>query len=79
MKFEPEKEKEVIFYNETTLGGKIQIMTTKEISGEGILKTGKNYIHAHKGVIHKRLFNYWLDKKAFEKLKKENVLERTVF
>lgn len=60
------------FYNETSLNGKYQVMTTKELNGKGIKKVSCNSITTQKGIIYKNLNNYWVNKEVLEILKNNN-------
>jgi hypothetical protein len=68
-----------IFFNETTLNNKIQVMTTLKLEGKGIKNCGGEYIVEFNNKIFKGNVNYWVTKKAFEILKSNNKLTRTCF
>jgi hypothetical protein len=67
------------FYNETSLNGKFQIMTTEELNGKGIKKVCSNSITTHKGDIYKNLNKYWVSKDVFNTIKEDNNAERAYF
>jgi hypothetical protein len=71
--------KAIVFFNETSLNGKFQVMTTAELSGVGIQKYGSNNILTHKNEIYKGLNNYWVTESALSEIKKDNLTERTFF
>ena len=68
-----------IFYSETSLNGKFQVMTSTELTGRGIKKIGSNYITTQKGEIYKNLNNYWVTALILEQLKKNSNTERAWF
>lgn len=68
-----------IFYNETSLNGKFQVMTSKELTGKGIKKVGSNYITTQKGEVYKNLNKYWVTASILEQLKKNSNTERACF
>lgn len=68
-----------IFYNETSLNGKHQVMTTEELTGKGIRKIGDNYITEQKGKLYKNLKNYWVSKEVLETIKEDNNTKRACF
>ena len=67
------------FYNETSLNGKYQVMTTEELKGKGIRKVSGNAITTQKGNIYKNLNNYWVSKEVLETIKENNNTERACF
>lgn len=71
--------KQIIFFSETALNGKYQMVANFELPVEGIKKYGSTFIHIHKGEIHKNLNNYWVDKNTLESMKKQFNMERTSF
>lgn len=68
-----------IFYSETTLNGKFQVMTSMELPFKGSRKTSTNCVTTQKNVIYKNLNNYWVTKKTFELIKELPNSERAVF
>lgn len=68
-----------IFYNETSLNGKFQVMTSAELTGKGIKKVGSNYITTQKGEVYKNLNNYWVTASILEQLKKNSNTEMACF
>ena len=68
-----------IFYNETELNGKFQVMANIELTGAGVKKYGSGHILTHKTEIFKNLNNYWVSKEALEIIKQNNNAERTCF
>ncbi len=68
-----------IFYNETSLNGKFQVMTTVELNGKGIKKVGSNEITEQKNVIYNNLNNYWVSNSALTLIKQNNNAERACF
>ena len=69
----------LIFFNETTLNDKIQVMTTLKLEGKGIKNYGGSYIVEFHNELFKDNFDYWVTKSAFEKLKLKYNLTRTCF
>lgn len=67
------------FYNETSLNGKYQVMTTNELNGKGVRKVSGNAITTQKGNIYRNLNNYWVSKEVLETIKKDNNTERACF
>lgn len=67
------------FYNETSLNGKYQVMTTEELTGKGVRKVSGNAITTQKGNIYKNLNNYWVSKEVLEIIKEDNNTERACF
>ena len=67
------------FYNETSLNGKYQVMSTENLGGKGIRKIGDNYITEQKGKLYKNLKNYWVSKSALEAIKEYANTERVCF
>ena len=57
------------FYNETSLNGKYQVLTTEELSEKGTIKISSNAITMQDGEIFKNLNNYWVTKDVFENIK----------
>lgn len=68
-----------IFYNETTLNNKIQVMTTLELNGKGIKNYGGSNIVEFNSQIFKGNYNYWVTLSAFEKIKSTYKLTRVCF
>lgn len=68
-----------IFYNETELNGRFQVMANIELTRTGIKKYGSNHILTHNTEIFKNLNNYWVSKEAFENIKQNPNAERTSF
>ena len=66
-------------YNETTLNGKYQVMSTEELTGRGIKKVGVNCITENKGNVYKNLNEYWVTKSALDTIKKNFSIERACF
>lgn len=60
--------KEIIFYDKTSLNGRYQVMTTKELTGNGIKLYGTGCILEHKGVIYKNLNRYWVTAKGLDSI-----------
>ena len=67
------------FYNETSLNGKFQVMTTEELKGRGIKKVSNNAITTQKGNTYKNLNKYWVSKKVFEVIKENTNTQRACF
>jgi hypothetical protein len=68
-----------IFYNETSLNGKFQVMTHTEMTGKGVKKIGSNCITTQKGEVYKNLNNYWVTNSILEQLKKKYNTQRACF
>jgi hypothetical protein len=68
-----------IFYNETELNGKFQVMSNFELAIAGIKKYGSNNIILHKNEIYKGLNNYWVSKSMLKSIKDQFNPERTCF
>ncbi len=67
---------QTIFYNETTINGKVRILSQVELP----LKCyGGNAIHEHENQLYKNLSTYWATKKQLEKLQNDFTLTRTSF
>lgn len=70
----------LIFFNETELNGKFQVMANIELTAIGVKKYSvANNILAHKGEVFKGLINYWVTKKALINIKSQYNAERTCF
>lgn len=65
------------FYG-TTSNGKYPVMTAELLEGKGIKKINNEptMVLEHKCQLHKGLYMYWLTQSAFNKLIKNNNMER---
>lgn len=68
-----------IFYNETELNGKFQVMTTEKLEGKGIKNFGGSNPVEYKGEVFFGNINYWVTKQALDNLKANLNLIRTCF
>jgi len=68
-----------IFYNETELSGKFQVMTTLKLEGKGIKNYGGSHIVEFNGELFKENFNYWVTPSALANLKANYNLKRACF
>jgi hypothetical protein len=68
-----------IFFNETTLNNKIQVMTTLKLEGKGIRNFGGQYIVEFDNKIFKGNVNYWMTQKAFKNLSSQFNVTRVCF
>jgi len=73
------QQSEPIFYNETSLNGKYQVMTVQSLNGGGIKKIGSDYIHLHNNKMYKNLNKYWISKIQLEKIRNSDNSIRTSF
>lgn len=69
----------IVFYNETALNGKFQVMTVLDLKGSSIKKIGGGCITTQKNVIYKGLNNYWVSKESLKTIKENNNTERAFF
>lgn len=68
-----------VFFNETSLNGKFEVMSNVELQMPGIIKVGSNSILTHKGEIYKNLLHYWVTKDALDEIKQTLSPVRTSF
>lgn len=68
-----------IFFNETELNGKYQVLTTLNLEGKGIKNYGGSAIVEYNGEIHKENKTYWVSKSALENIKNNYKTQRTCF
>jgi len=68
-----------IFYSETSLNGKYQVMTNGNLTGRGVKKVASNCITTQKGAIYSGLNRFWVSAQVLEDLKKNNNTERACF
>lgn len=71
--------KNQIFYSETELNGKFQVMANFEIKLQGVKKYGSNYIITHKNQIYKSLNSYWVSKSLLKTIMEQFNPERACF
>ena len=68
-----------VFYSETELNGKFQVMTSVKLEGKGIKNYGGSAPVQYKGEVFFGNTNYWVTKEALENLKNNLNLLRTCF
>lgn len=69
----------IFFYSTSTLNGKVQVMTTEELSGTGVTKTRANAITTQKNTIYKNLNEFWVTEKKFKAIKNNFKAQPTYF
>jgi len=68
-----------VFYSETELNGKFQVMTSEKLEGKGIKNYGGSNPVEYKGEVFFGNTNYWVTKEALENLKNNLNLLKTCF
>jgi hypothetical protein len=69
----------IVFYNETGMNGKYQVISSVELEGAGTNYGGRS-IHEHAGKLHKNLnYKYWVNRKQLDEIKARPAAVRTSF
>lgn len=71
----------IIFFNETSMNGKYQVMTSLLLEGEGIRRVTVEPlgVHEHHNKFYNKMHNYWVSKEQLENIKQKEGATRTSF